>query len=76
MIVHTVVKTIGGYAREDAPVAHVVGVYTDPVVANQVKLLTGDGATICSMELDTVSPGLTRTAEAMGMQIKLPGASN
>lgn len=61
--IHVVSQTIGGYAREDAAQASVVGAYLNPEVAEAVCKVSGSGTTVTSIELDFIPPGL---AEAMG----------
>lgn len=66
-----VIKTIGGFAKEDAPVASLVGVFTEEKVANQVKSLAGGGSQVVPVALDTLPPGLIQSAQALGYQLVL-----
>lgn len=55
MIIHVVHSTMGGYAREDAPVSTVYGAYTDVEVAKKMKLICS--AAMTSLEVDFIPPG-------------------
>lgn len=66
---HVVVSTVGGFAREDAARPRCVGVYTDPVVAGQVRTLAGPGTEVQTIEVDHIPPGLLEAAQHMGFEI-------
>lgn len=68
MKLYAVLGTIGGYAREDAPEANLVGIYTDPDVASQVSL-AASGCRVEEITLDFIPPGYLKTAEAIGLPI-------
>lgn len=67
MKLHVVSSLVGGYAREDAPTATVVGAFQDPVVANAVKLAMGIGAQVHEIEVDHVPAGLQKTIDELGL---------
>lgn len=67
--IFVVATTQGGYAREDAPVATVVGVYTDAEIARKVSIAYGFGATVTPVILDHVSTGIAAHAEAIGYDL-------
>lgn len=69
---HVVVTTVGGFAREDAARPHCVGAYTDPVVAGQVRALSGPGAEVKTIEVDLIPPGLLEAAQQIGFEIGKP----
>lgn len=69
---HAVMRTIGGFAREDADRPDLVGVYSDPVVARQVQILVGGGAVVVPVEVDAVSTGLVESARQLGMTLGKP----
>lgn len=67
--VHIVVKTVGGYAREDASVPDVVGAYSDAIVAEKVRKLSGCDAKVVSVNLDSVPPGVLAFAKEIGITL-------
>lgn len=69
MTLYAVITTIGGFAREDAPVPHVIGIYSDETIANQVRILASCGAVVKPIELDAIAPGYLQSAEQMGFKI-------
>lgn len=74
MELFAVVTTVGGFAREDAPRPSVVGVYSDPVIANQVKALSGFGTEVMPVSLNAVPEGLRQSAAQMGFVLKEPAS--
>jgi len=64
---HVVVGTVGGYAKEDAPNAHCVGIFTSAEVARKVKMLSGHGVSVETITVDAIPAGLIQQAQAMGM---------
>lgn len=72
MILYAVISTIGGFAREDAPAPHIIGIYTDERIAHQVQILASCGAVVKPIELDAISPGYLQSAEQLGFNIGLP----
>lgn len=69
MMVFAVIKTIPGYAREDAERAHCIGVYSDEDTANKVKQSSGFGALVKQIELDTIPEGIRDFAKALGYKL-------
>ena len=67
MHLHIVHKTVSGYAREDASQSSVVGVYTDPTIAEKVRLVSQ--AQIEVVELNHIPPGIRQAIEAFGFKI-------
>lgn len=65
-----VAKTVGGFAREDAPQASVIGVFTCQATADRVALLTQ--ARCFPVDLDHVSPSLLQTAQEIGVDLPVP----
>lgn len=72
MTLHAVITTVGGYAREDAPVPSLVGVYRQEALAKQVATLSGHGSRVVAVQVDAVPAGLIQSAEAMGFTLSLP----
>lgn len=70
MKLHIVSTLVGGYAREDAATASVVGAYTNPVVADAVRKVSGYGASVSEIEVDHIPCGLLEMIKQLG--IKLP----
>jgi len=64
---HVVTAQVGGFAREDAPTATVVGVYTDPKLAKNVSVAYGMGATVNTIVVDHVPPGIADAMKALGL---------
>jgi hypothetical protein len=69
---YVVTHQVGGFAREDASVVCVAGIYSDPAVAETVRKAVGYGATVTSLELDHIPAGHLQTIKALGL--KLPTA--
>ena len=65
--IHIVVGTIGGYAREDASVANVVGAYTSEEVANAVALVTH--SKVVEININEIAKGHLETMTAYGMDV-------
>lgn len=70
MSLFAVVRTVGGFAREDAAEPSLVGVYSDPSVANDVCRLAGGDSRVVPFELDHINPGLRDTAHAYGVTLR------
>lgn len=68
-ILHIVVSTIGGYAREDAAQPFVVGAFTNQGVADAVRRVSGVHATVKAVEVDHIPEGLRQTMQALGIKI-------
>lgn len=68
MQLHVVCKEVGGYAREDSPIASVVGAYTSQPLAAAVAMLSS-GARVQTVELNAVPPGLVALAKEMDIQL-------
>jgi len=64
-VIHVVTTQIGGFAREDDPVTHVVGAYSSPALAELVRKACGYGAAVTTIELDAVPPGYVATAQEL-----------
>lgn len=69
---HIVVDQVGGFAREDASTPCVIGAYTNPKVAQQVKIIANSGASIHTVEINHVPEGYLRSAEQMGFGLRQP----
>jgi hypothetical protein len=54
-IVYAVVRTVGGYAREDADQAACDGVFSTPELAEKVRKVTR--GQVVAIELDHIFPG-------------------
>lgn len=55
---YAVIYTIGGYAREDASVPGIAGIYTDPEIAEYVrKAVSCFGSKVVPIDLDFIHPG-------------------
>lgn len=67
MMLYVVKYTVGGYAREDAAVPQVAGVYTDPEVARKVSLAV-QGA-VQAVELDFTNPGIVYYLKEIGVNL-------
>ena len=67
MKVYAVHRSRGGYAREDAPVSDVIGVFTDKEVARQVAII-GHGQWM-EIDVDYIMPGLRAAAEEFGFAL-------
>ena len=60
-----VVQLIGGYAREDAHNASVVGVYRNKDKADLVAAASGFGAQVFPVMLDAIPAGILQNAHAL-----------
>lgn len=60
-----VVHLIGGYAREDAPNASVVGVYRDKDKAELVAAVSGFGARVFPVAFDAIPAGILQNAHEL-----------
>lgn len=60
-----VVQLIGGYAREDAQSASVVGVYRSKEKAELVAAASGFGAQVFPVMLDAIPAGILQNAHAL-----------
>lgn len=65
--VHVVATTVGGYAREDSQNVDVVGAYLNPKVADAVRKVAGNGATVTALELDFIPAGLVEAMRQFGI---------
>lgn len=69
--VHVVVRTIGGFAREDSSVPSIAGAFSDEQLAQNIAKVTQ--SEVISVELDTIQPGILELLQAFGF--KLPESS-
>jgi hypothetical protein len=66
-MLYVVAKTIGGYAREDADVATVVGAYTDkPTAENVAKVSKGQ---VFDVELNKIGSGYLSSFATYGIPL-------
>lgn len=73
--IYVVATNSGGYTREDSTSAHIVGAYTNPEVAEYVRKVSfGLDATVTTIEVDHIAPGLLQAMNELG--IKLPKTNN
>lgn len=70
MSVFAVVRTVGGYAREDAAEPALVGVYSDPDLAADICRLAGGNSRVVPFELDYINPDLRDTAHVFGITLR------
>lgn len=59
---------VGGFCREDPSTTYVIGAYTDPELAKKVKMVSGYGSVIDTVEVDVVKPHLLEAFKAFGVQ--------
>jgi len=69
--IHVVVRSIGGFAREDASVPSIAGAFTDEQFAQNVAKVTQ--SEVISVDLDAVQPGILELLQAFSF--KLPEGS-
>lgn len=69
MKLYCVMYMVGGYAREDAANAQIVGIFTDKQIADKVRLcVSGE---IKEVELNAVAAGYQKTAlELFGVNLQ------
>ena len=63
--VYVVMRSIGGYAREDDPIPKCAGVFTDEDKARIAKFAVG--GQIIEKTLDQLEPGYIAHAKALGL---------
>lgn len=73
MQVHVVVTTTGGFAREDGASASALAAFTDPKVADQVRMLWGPSASVHPVEVDVIPKGVRDMAVALGLMSEPSG---
>ena len=64
-----VVGLDGGFAREDAPVPVVEGVFYQQPLAHQVSVLSGMPRQVVPLEINAIPAGLVQSAQAMGVAL-------
>ena len=69
--IHVVVRSVGGFAREDSPIPSVAGAFTDEQLALNVAKVTQ--SEVISVEVDVVQPGILELLRAFSF--KLPEGS-
>lgn len=66
-MIHIVIGSVGGFCREDPSSSYVIGAYTDEELAKKVKMVSGYGSTIQSIEIDKLTPGILERFKAFGV---------
>lgn len=67
-MIHIVLGSVGGFCREDPSSSYVIGVYTDEELAKKVKMVSGYGSSLHSVEIDKLNPGILEAFEAFGVK--------
>lgn len=68
MILHIVMGQVGGFSREDPSTTYVIGAYTDPELAKKVKMVSGVGSSIDTVEIDQIKPHILEAFKAFGVK--------
>lgn len=63
--IYVVYSTMGGYAHEDPDVAVIHGVFTDPEIANKVRIVCC--ARVKAIKLDEIKPGYHDSIQRLGL---------
>lgn len=66
---HIVTILKPGFAREDEGSPSAVGAYTNPVVAEAVRRVSGIDAQVLAVDIDVIPAGLRASMEALGIQL-------
>lgn len=64
---HIVVRSVGGFAREDSPVPSIAGAFTDEQLAQNVAKVTQ--SEVISVKLDVVPPGILELLQAFSFKL-------
>lgn len=67
-MIHIVLGSVGGFCREDPPTSYVIGAYTDEELAKKVKMVSGYGSSIHSIEIDKLTPGILEAFKVFGVK--------
>lgn len=68
MILHIVMGQVGGFSREDPPTTYVIGAYTDLELAKKVKMVSGVGSSIDTVEIDQIKPHILEAFKSFGVK--------
>ena len=68
-MLHVVITSVGGYAKDDQSKPTVIGAYTNPEVARLVRLCCGSRASVQPIEVDSISIGIREYARKLNVEL-------